>query len=525
MGDTLTRVLQIVLESLGGDVGAVWVREGDDGQWTMVGERGLPANVIDADAVPARAHRGTLAETRVGAPLRLTTSTPPEAREPANNDAGDGLGLLCVPLQHMAEVKGVMGVSKNGADELSDEDVELLQAVGVQMGVAIQNMQLYGELQRAHRRLQDTQTQLVRSEKLSATGQLVSGVAHELNNPLAVVIGFAQHLTRIADDDAIKHACSRIYEQAKRCSRTLDHLLTFAREYAPEWKLVNVNDVINATLELFTYKLRVRDIEVDVELDRELPLTGADPHKLQQVFVNIVTNAYQSMTEAGDGGRLTVRTMQHNDSIRVVFADTGSGIPSENLSQVFDPFFTTKDVGEGTGLGLSISYGVIKEHGGEVTVESEPGEGATFTIDLPIQQAPEPAAEVTPDTDLSCCRSKRVLVVDDEEGVAELVNRILTQAGGRVDVAPNGAVGKEKALSQQYDLVIADLKMPRMNGEQFYQQLVDEAPEVAQRVVFCTGDTMNDATTQFVMSSGRPFLTKPFVVEELAAAIREALQS
>ncbi len=525
MGDTLARVLHIVLDTLGRDAGVIWVPDGEEGEWTMVAERGLPAAMADGSIVPVGADGRQLADANVGAALRLAPRDQNAHQDNMPGDSDNRIELLCVPLRHMAELKGVMGIAGNGFGGLGHEDVDLLGALGDQMAVAIQNMQLFDEVQRAHGTLQDAQTHLVRSEKLSAAGQLVAGVAHELNNPLAVVIGFAQHLTRIAEDDAIKHACVRIYEQAKRCSRTLDQLLTFAREYAPEWKLLNINDVINITLDLFAYKLRVRDIEIDLQLDPDLPPTGGDAHKLQQVFVNIITNAFQTMTEDGDGGCLTIRTEQQDGLIRIVFSDTGPGITPEDLGRIFDPFFTTKEVGDGTGLGLSVSYGVIKEHGGEITVASDPGEGATFTIDLPIRQAPTPEMELPADTDLSCCRGKRVLVVDDEEAVAELVNRILTRAGGTVDMAPNGLVGKEKALSEHYDLVIADLKMPRMGGERFYKELVKEDPAVAARVVFCTGDTMNDGTTQFVMNSGQPFLTKPFVIEELAATIREVLQT
>ncbi|MFQ6096529.1 MAG: ATP-binding protein, partial [Armatimonadota bacterium] len=397
------------------------------------------------------------------------------------------------------------------------QDLALLEAVGGHMGVAIQNMQLYAELQCAHRELQQAQARLVQTEKLSSLGQLISGIAHELNNPLAVVLGFAHHLTRSSKDAAVKHSCSRIYEQARRCSRIVDQLLTFAREYAPEWTAVDVNEVIRASVDLFAYKFRVRGIRVETLLDPDLPRTGADWHRLQQVFVNIISNAYQSFEGSGQGDTLWIRTSASDGRIRIVFADNGPGIPPENLTKVFDPFFTTKEVGKGTGLGLSVSYGIIKEHGGDISVESEPGKGAAFTIELPVQEAPEPEVQHPTDGDLSCYRGKRVLVVDDEEGVTDLVTRIITAAGGRVDAAPDGLVGKERATSGEYDLVIADMRMPKMDGQRFYEFLLAENPSVASRVVFCTGDVMDESTKQFLANVGRPVLTKPFSVEELAA--------
>jgi signal transduction histidine kinase len=513
MRATLGEALRIVLEGLGAPAGAIWVAGQNGGGWELLVQSGLPPEAIWDGAAPATTDGTPLSAVRVGDGLRI-----------ASNGARHDLDLVGVPLRHAAEVKGLMGLCGTASDGPNGRDVELLEAIGGHMGVAIQNMQLYRELQHAHRELQQAQARLVQSEKLSALGQLISGVAHELNNPLAVVIGFAHHLTRTDCDEAIRHPCERIYEQAKRCSRILDQLLTFAREYAPEWALVDVNRLIRESLELFAYKLRVRGIAVDLQLDPNLPATGADPHKLQQVFVNIIGNAYQSLDDAGQDGTLSIRTSASDGAVRIVFADDGPGILPENLDHVFDPFFTTKELGKGTGLGLSVSYGIIAEHGGDISVASEFGHGATFTITFPIRAAPEPDLQLPPDADISCCRDRRVLVVDDEESVADLVTRLLTAFGGRVDVAPDGVIGKEKALSGHYDLVIADVKMPKMDGQRFYEQLLAENPEVARRVVFCTGDTVDESTREFVANSGRPFLAKPFAVETLASVVRQALQ-
>ncbi|MGQ9631469.1 MAG: ATP-binding protein [bacterium] len=229
------------------------------------------------------------------------------------------------------------------------------------------------------------QEQILQMEKLSAVGGLVAGVAHELNNPLTGVMGFAQLLLMEPDlREDVKEDIRKIYREGDRARRIVQNLLAFARKHKPEKRLVDVNHLIENTLELQSYEARANNIRVVKNLDRELPMILADPNQLQQVFLNITSNAYQAML-LRDGERcLTVTTRREGGEIEISFSDTGPGIPRENLKRIFDPFFTTKEVGEGTGLGLSVSYGIIREHGGTITVKSWEGEGATFTILLPL---------------------------------------------------------------------------------------------------------------------------------------------
>ena len=237
-------------------------------------------------------------------------------------------------------------------------------------------------------------SQLLQQEKLAAIGQLVSGVAHELNNPLAGVSAFAQILLAapgLADEEL--QAVETIHHEARRAAKIVSNLLTFARRHQPARTAADVNQLVLDTLELRRYAIRMAQIDLVVELDEGLPLTWADPFQLQQVVLNLITNAEQSLADWGGARRMQIRSRRDGDAIVVSVADTGGGIAAADLSRVFNPFFTTKPVGQGTGLGLSISDGIVREHGGTLRVESAPGLGATFIIELPWQ---DPLAMMTP---------------------------------------------------------------------------------------------------------------------------------
>ena len=230
------------------------------------------------------------------------------------------------------------------------------------------------------------QQQLIQSEKLAALGQLVSGVAHELNNPLTSVIGYTQLL--LMRNQLEPHAAEQLEivgQEADRARRIVRNLLSFSRQHKPSRAEVDLNELLDRTLELRTYEMKVNNISVCRE-PGDIPFVMADEHQLQQVFLNIIINAEQAIESGARGGRLTVRTeMGARGRVRVVIADSGPGVPTHIIEKLFDPFFTTKPVGQGTGLGLSISYGIVKEHDGVISVESEPGRGARFIIELPVK--------------------------------------------------------------------------------------------------------------------------------------------
>jgi len=227
--------------------------------------------------------------------------------------------------------------------------------------------------------------QLQLAGRLAAVGELAAGVAHELNNPLAAVQAFAQLLSDKDDlEETVKSDVETIYREAQRATRITANLLRFARRNRPEKQLVSLNEAVEKSMELHAYRMNVNNIEVVTELEPDLPMTMADSDQMHQVFVNIITNAEQAMTEAHGRGRLSVKTQKADKMIQITFTDSGPGISEGNLKSIFDPFFTSKDVGKGTGLGLSICYGIVQEHGGYIYAESKPGEGTTFTVEIPI---------------------------------------------------------------------------------------------------------------------------------------------
>jgi len=228
------------------------------------------------------------------------------------------------------------------------------------------------------------QEQLIVADRLATLGELVSGIAHELNNPLTSIIGFAQLLLAKDIPNGVKEDLNVIYQEAERTSKVVRNLLTFARKHEPEKKPVNINEAIKVVLALRAYEQRVHNIQASTQFAPDLPEIMADGFQLQQAFLNIIINAEYFMTSAHGGGNLSITTERVGDNIRASFTDDGAGIPQENLSRLFDPFFTTKEVGKGTGLGLSICHGIVTEHGGSIYAESEPGKGATFIIKLPI---------------------------------------------------------------------------------------------------------------------------------------------
>jgi two-component system NtrC family sensor kinase len=238
---------------------------------------------------------------------------------------------------------------------------------------------------------QKMEEELLLAGRLAAVGELAAGVAHELNNPLAAIQGFAQLLTKSNDSsEATKKDLDTIYREAQRAARITQDLLSFARKHKPERQIISINEALEKTLELRVHQMKVNNIELSVQLQPDVPLTMADFYQMQQVFMNIILNAEQAMIEAHGRGRLLVKTRAVDGVIQMTFIDNGPGIPKENLERIFDPFFTTKEVCKGTGLGLSVCYGIIQAHGGRIYAKSEPGKGATFVVEIPIitQDAP-----------------------------------------------------------------------------------------------------------------------------------------
>jgi two-component system, NtrC family, sensor kinase len=427
-------------------------------------------------------------------------------------------------LRDTAEAVGRGDFSRKIGRVANDECGDLAEAFDRMTG----NIQASrGELERAVETLKATQTQLIQSEKLSAVGQFVAGVAHELNNPLTAVIGFSDLLVQTSTDEKIRLHLERIAKNAHRCHKIVQNLLGFARQDPPERTRVAVNSAIDEVLDIMTYEFRTGNIEIVRDFQADLPLIQADRHQLQQVFVNILSNGRQAIQAFRPDGRIVIRTWAAGARVRIEFADNGPGVSPDHLSRLFDPFFTTKPIGKGTGLGLSLCYGIVREHGGTIAAQSEPGQGAAFVIELPV--APE-AAQLR-DTDSVAASPGRapgagrsVLVVDDEEEIRALAEELLRHDGYAVETVASGEKAIDALARRRFDVIVSDWKMPGMNGIQFYEHLLTTDRPAAARVCFMTGDVVNDAFQEFLRRHGRPCLPKPFSIKDFQDAVADLLE-
>ena len=305
-------------------------------------------------------------------------------------------------------------------------------------------------------------------------------------------------------------------------------LLTFARKRQTTRAMVDVNQVVRETLALRAYEQRVTNVSVIDALAAGLPQVFADGHQVQQVLLNLVINAEQAMLSANGRGVLVVRSWHdaEQESVIVEINDDGPGIPEDVQPKIFDPFFTTKEVGQGTGLGLTVAYAIVQEHGGRIRLESRHKGGASFYVELPVSgstkfPASAPVRQGSSGTEAVAGAS--ILVVEDETALAAAVIDALRDAGYIVEDAADGEQALEKVRAREFDLVVCDLKMPRLDGQSFYRKLAEISPGLARRVVFVTGDVAGTDAGKFLEESGCRFLAKPFRLGDLLRVVRDQL--
>src|SRR5213593_4554552 len=430
--------------------------------------------------------------------------------------------VLCVPLVARDRVVGALAMGAEAGRVFTREEHLVLQAFADQAALAIENAQLYASARDSLARLRETQAQLLQAGKMSALGQLVSGVAHELNNPLSVIIGYGQLMLHREIPEALRRPVELMVTQGDRMAKIVRNLLYFARQRPPERVAIKIHQVIEQTLALRQNQLTLSGITVERDFAEELPTVIGDGQQLQQVFLNLILNAEQAIAAEHRGGRIRFHTKVVDHWVRTEVTDDGPGIPPEVLPRIFEPFFTTKEVGAGTGLGLSVSYGIVEEHGGRLSAGSERGR-TTFTLDLPIGVAPAPESREIVVMPAFSGKGRRVLVVEDEPGVAELVVTLLREHDWKVDLATGGRVALERARRQRYDLVVSDIRMADGSGEEFYRAVVTENPALAARFVFVTGDTANSAAWAFLKSADVTVLEKPFRPEVFLDLVRRVV--
>lgn len=374
--------------------------------------------------------------------------------------------------------------------------------------------------------LQHAQDNLVQAEKLAALGELVAGVAHELNNPLTGVLGVTQLLLMRDPAPDLKDKLRIVEQGALRASRIVQNLLAFSRKQRVEPELIDLNEILRQTLELKVYDLLGNQVELELDLAPVLPEVLADVGQMQSVFLNLVNNAQDAIVAHSEKGTIRIKTEFTNEKIRIEIADDGPGVPPDILKKIFDPFFTTKPVGKGTGLGLSICHGIVQEHGATMSVESEPGAGATFIIEFapgsPLETAPLIIKE---ESEVIVIGGGRILVIDDEEVVREVLRSALSRDGYEVETLSSPREALPKLERGQYDLILADLKNPDMSGKEFFQELSTRMPDMISRVIFITGDAASPNAREFLKGAGRPVIEKPFELQALQRQVAKAMVS
>ena len=374
--------------------------------------------------------------------------------------------------------------------------------------------------QQAQREIERQREALRQGEKLTAMGSLLAGVAHELNNPLSIVLGRAALLEGKAAGGPLADDVRRIREAAERCGRIVRTFLNMARAKPATRQSVPMNELVRAAVELLGYSLRSGGISLELQLAPELPELPADPDRLGQLVMNLIVNAQQALSSQPGERRLTIASGVDGEQLWLRVADNGPGIAADLRERIFTPFFTTKGEGEvqGTGLGLAVARGVAREHGGDLVLEDRPG-GASFLLRLPLAGGALPGAPApAPITDVA--RQLRILVVDDEIELADVMREALENAGFEVATAESGLVALELLDEARFEAIVSDLRMPGMDGAALWRAVRERQPLLATRMLIITGDTLSPGAAEFLREAGCAVLEKPFAPAEMVARVR-----
>jgi PAS domain S-box-containing protein len=524
LNDSIHRTLRQIIELFGLDAASLYVFERDGitlRRVASVGQRSEFAKNFPLLTMPSeliqqiRSVRATFLSAQ-GLPL------PPIAREVLRKEGIESAYI--VTLWSKEKIVGGLGVGCRTAREFSAADISLLIAVGSQLASAVERNQLYEETRQAYENLRRAQEQLLHSEKLAAVGQLISGVAHELNNPLTAILGYSQLLGSSGQvgPQAISYS-EKLYKQAQRTHRIVQNLLSFARQHKPERVPVRLNAIVEDTLALRDYDLRMSQIRVHLELATDLPQTAADPHQLQQVFLNLINNAVDAILETAGDGDLRVRSGVDGKNLFVEFTDSGTGV--KDASRVFDPFYTTKPVGKGTGLGLSICYGIITEHGGTIQVRNETPSGATFRVELPLLgNGNGNSAAVQVPVKANVVRGARILVVDTDDSILETVAALLGSNDYIVKTTKSLADARKFFAAEEFDLVLADWQLAVGEAAATPKNVKSGPLGLGSHILWMSAVARATATHPWLVAADSDVLQKPFQSADLLAAVDAKLQ-
>ncbi|MBL8834005.1 MAG: PAS-domain containing protein [Rhodospirillales bacterium] len=391
-------------------------------------------------------------------------------------------------------------------------EIEAIKAAATLIGIAIQREVAAEQVERQREAL-------FRSEKMAAMGSLLAGVAHELNNPLAIVVGQASLLRETAADERTLARADRISQAADRCARIVRTFLAMARQRPPERAPVDLRAVVRSTVDLLSYALKADGVGVELDLPDELPAVWGDGDQIAQVVSNLVVNAQQAVRARSDGRMLRIGlSVDAEDAgfVTLGVSDNGGGVPEALRTRIFDPFFTTKPQGAGTGVGLSVCRGIVEAHDGSIEVDDSDQGGARFTVRLPVSRGDKGgeivaehagATRLPPDT--------HVLLVDDEPDILRTLGELLEDCGARTQLASNGDEALARLANADFDLVFCDMRMPVLDGPGLYKAVSERAPDLARRFVFVTGDVLSVDVARFLNETTALHIEKPFRRSEI----------
>ncbi|SRR5579871_1463732 len=524
LDEILNLTLRQVISLLGGDTGSIYLSDANETTyrrraiWGQRGSvRGRNADVNFPQGFGDLVTRSR-AEVITGEYL---PHLPLSVAEFVNVD--DGNSWIWVLLWGKDKPIGIMGLSSAEARQYNSNDENLLVAISRQLATTIEKVRLYEESCRAYDDLRRTQEQLLQSEKMSAVGQLISGVAHELNNPLTAILGYAQLLESEGLNEKAADFAAKLFKQAQRTHRVVQNLLSFARQRKPHKQDVDVCKVLDEVLTLRDYDLKMNNIVLRREIGDSIPAVKGDPHHLEQVFLNIINNSVDAMLETGRGGVLIVKVHARENQVQIEFQDSGPGIAEPN--RIFEPFYTTKNVGKGTGLGLSICYGIVKEHEGDITARNLPEGGAVIELRLPSTGMIVAPIKTQPPARRDMAVEGNILLVEDEEAVLEFERDLLAGAGARVTTLANCQAMQEHVRKNSYDALIINGAMPggwgavKVHG--WFQQNI---PGMEKRLLFTFSSLTDGETRKFLQENHVPYLVKPFEVGDLIEGARKLMQ-
>ena len=366
------------------------------------------------------------------------------------------------------------------------------------------------------------QEALFQSEKLNALGTLLAGIAHELNNPLTVVLGTAQNLVNSTEDKSVRQQLRRINAAADQCAKIVRSFLNAARKQSDETNMFDLGSCIQGSLELASIGFKEEDIELSTEIEADLPEIDGNSYQISQVVMNLVLNAKQPLKNMDTPRQIKIKCHRsvNKSQIELHIIDNGPGIPEENLDRIFEPFFTTKPQGEGTGMGLSLTHGIVTSHGGTIEVVRHSQSGAHFKICFPIDTS-QTSDISSLQQDKGLHSSYRLLLVDDEPDVLATLADTLTIQGHEVYAVVSGQEALVALNNQEFDALLSDIRMPGMDGPALFSRVQKEFPAMVQKTAFITGNDMSKTTKEFLASCQRPFLRKPCSSEEILSLLEE----